>query len=411
VADAWSDQINNDVPPSADVFTKCHSTRLDDYRAAERIGLVPYYREMASESGPVVEHDGRPVIMLGSNNYLGLTGDDRVKRAAIEAVERYGTGCTGSRLMNGTLSLHRELEDELADWMGTEAALVFTAGYLANMGLLSTLVEADDAVFLDSAGHASLIDGARLCNGVLRSFRHNLPSSLHQRLRNWREKHPSGGALVAVDGIYSMEGDRAPVAEIAAVCTEAGARLLVDEAHALGVLGPQGAGASAAEDVQPDLLMGTFSKSLASCGGFIAGPSAVIDYLRITCRPLLFTASGVPAALGAALAATRIARQDSERRETVLARATELHRGLLDLGFAVGPAPEGPIIPIHVGGDWPAARLWRTLLDLGVYTNCAMAPAVPAGRALLRTSVMATHTPEHIHDVLAAFEEARSTLD
>jgi 8-amino-7-oxononanoate synthase len=411
MADAWSDQIAKDRPASADVFSKCQSARLDDYRAAERLGLVPYYREMASQSGPVVEHDGQPVIMLGSNNYLGLTGDERVKRGAIEAVERYGTGCTGSRLMNGTLSLHRELEDELADWMGTEAALVFTAGYLANVGLLSTLVETDDAVFLDSAGHASLIDGARLCNGVLRSFRHNLPSSLHQRLRTWREKHPSGGALVAVDGIYSMEGDRAPVAEIAAVCGEAGARLLVDEAHALGVLGPEGAGVAAADGVAPDLLMGTFSKSLASCGGFIAGPAAVIDYLRITCRPLLFTASGVPAALGAALAATRIARQDSERRETVLTRATELHGGLLELGFAVGPAPEGPIIPIHVGGDWPAARLWRKLLDLGVYTNCAMAPAVPAGRALLRTSVMATHTPDHIHAVLNAFEEARSTLD
>jgi 8-amino-7-oxononanoate synthase len=410
MADAWSDRLTKEAPPSADVFSKCHSARVDDYRAAEQIGLLPYYREMASQSGPVVEHDGRPVIMLGSNNYLGLTGDERVKRAAIEALERYGTGCTGSRLMNGTLSLHRELEDELADWMGTEAALVFTAGYLANMGLLSTLVEADDAVFLDSAGHASMIDGARLCNGVLRSFRHNLPSSLHQRLRAWRDKHPGGGALVAVDGIYSMEGDRAPVAEIAAVCADSGARLLVDEAHALGVLGPQGAGAAAAEGIQPDLVMGTFSKSLASCGGFIAGPRAVIDYLRIACRPLLFTASGVPAALGAALAAARIARQESERREVVLTRASELHRGLRDLGFAIGPEPQGPIVPVHVGGDWAAARLWRTLLDLGVYTNCAVAPAVPPGRALLRTSVMATHTPDHIHDVLVAFEEARSTL-
>jgi 8-amino-7-oxononanoate synthase len=288
---------------------------------------------------------------------------------------------------------------------------VFTAGYLANMGLLSTLVEANDAVFLDSAGHASLIDGARLCNGVLRSFRHNLPSSLHQRLKAWRAKHPNGGALVAVDGIYSMEGDRAPVAEVAAVCAEAGARLLVDEAHALGVLGPQGAGAAADEGVEPDLLMGTFSKSLASCGGFIAGPQAVIDYLRVACRPLLFTASGVPAALGAALASARIARREDDRREAVLTRAAELHAGLRDLGFAVGPDPEGPIVPIRVGGDWPAARLWRRLLDLGVYTNCAIAPAVPPGRALLRTSVMATHTSRHIQDVLVAFEEARSTLD
>jgi 8-amino-7-oxononanoate synthase len=266
-------------------------------------------------------------------------------------------------------------------------------------------------VFLDSAGHASLIDGARLCNGVLRSFRHNLPSSLHQRLKTWRVKHPSGGALVAVDGIYSMEGDRAPVAEIAAVCAQDGARLLVDEAHALGVLGPEGAGAAADEGVQPDLLMGTFSKSLASCGGFIAGPQAVIDYLRIACRPLLFTAAGVPAALGAALAATRIARQDDDRRDAVLTRAAELHAGLQELGYAVGPPPEGPIVAIRIGGDWAAARFWRRLLDLGVYTNCAVPPAVPPGRALLRTSVMATHTAQHISDVLLAFREARSTLD
>jgi 8-amino-7-oxononanoate synthase len=412
MANAWSPSSRRDEPPLSDVFGKCHSPRVEEYRAAEQLGILPYYREMASQSGPVVQHDGRPVIMLGSNNYLGLTGDERVKRAAIEALERYGTGCTGSRLMNGTLLLHRELEDSLADWMRTEASLVFTAGYLANVGVLSTLVEADDAVFLDSVSHASLIDGARLCNGVLRSFRHNLPSSLRQRLRAWRDKNPSGGgALVAVDGIYSMEGDRAPVAEIAAVCAESGARLLVDEAHALGVIGPEGAGAAALEGVHPDLVMGTFSKSLASCGGFIAGPQSVIDYLRIACRPLLFTAAGVPAALGAALEASRIAREDGERRETVLARAAELHRGLRELGFPVGPKPEGPIVPVHVGCDWDAGRLWRTLLDLGVYTNCAVAPAVPPGRALLRTSVMATHTPRHIADVLHAFEAARSTLD
>jgi 8-amino-7-oxononanoate synthase len=412
MADAWSTPSRQDGPPTADVFGKCQSPRVDEYRAAEQQGLLPYYVEMASQSGPVVEHDGHQVIMLGSNNYLGLTGDGRVKRAAQEALDRYGTGCTGSRLMNGTLCLHRELEESLADWMNTEASLVFTTGYLVNVGVLSTLVGADDAVFLDSASHASLIDGARLSNGVLRSFRHNLPSSLRQRLRAWRDRHPSGGgALVAVDGIYSMEGDRAPVAEIAAVCAESGARLLVDEAHALGVVGPHGAGAAAVEGVHPDLVMGTFSKSLASCGGFIAGPQAVIDYLRVACRPLLFTASGVPAALGAALAASHIARHDSERRETVLARAAELHRGLRELGFRVGPEPQGPIVPVHVGGDWDAGRLWRTLLDLGVYTNCAIAPAVPPGRALLRTSVMATHTPRHVHDVLCAFEEARSTLD
>jgi 8-amino-7-oxononanoate synthase len=296
--------------------------------------------------------------------------------------------------------------------MQAEACLVFTTGYMVNLGLVSTLVEANDTVFLDSAGHASLIDGARMSSGMLRSFRHNMPSSLRQRLRSWRNKNPdTGAALVAVDGIYSMEGDLAPVAEIADVCREVGARLLVDEAHALGVVGPAGAGVAAAAGVRPDLVMGTFSKSLASCGGFVSGPREVIDYLRIACRPLLFTASGVPAALGAALAAVHIARADDDRRATVMARAHQLHTGLRDLGYQVGPVPEGPIVPVHVGGEWDTGRLWRALLDHGVYTNCAVAPAVAPGRALLRTSVMATQTSDHINAALQAFEDVRSTLD
>jgi 8-amino-7-oxononanoate synthase len=415
VANPWSTS-NADfavlTAPATDVFGKCVSPRLDAYRAAEQLGLLPYYREMASQSAPVVTHEGKPVIMLGSNNYLGLTGDPRVKRAAIEAVQKYGTGCTGSRLMNGTLDLHRQLEEGLADWLGFDACLVFTTGYAVNLGVVSTLVEANDTVFLDSASHASLIDGGRLSTGTLRSFRHNLPSSLRQRLRTWRERHATaGGALVAVDGIYSMEGDVAPVAEIAEVCAEHGARLLVDEAHALGVLGPEGRGVAAAAGIKPDLVMGTFSKSLASCGGFIAGPQVVIDFLRIACRPLLFTAAGVPAALGAALAAMRIARDGDDLRAAARARVRQLHNGLRELGYRVGPEPMGPIVAIHVGHDWDAGRLWRALLDRGVYTNCAIAPAVTPGRALLRTSVMASHTPGHIAAALSAFEEARSTLD
>jgi 8-amino-7-oxononanoate synthase len=396
---------------SVDLFDKCDSPRLLEYRAAEELGLLPYYREMASQSGPVVVHEGRPVIMLGSNNYLGLTGDPRVKAAAGDAIERYGTGCTGSRLMNGTLQLHRELEETLADWLHTEAALVFSTGYMVNLGLIATLVEANDAVFLDSASHASLIDGARMSTGTFRSFRHNLPSSLRHRLYAWQDKQAvPGAALVAVDGVYSMEGDVAPVAEIAEVCREFGARFLVDEAHALGVLGPDGRGTAAAAGVAPDLVMGTFSKSLASCGGFLAGPQAVIDYLRIACRVMLFTAAGVPAALGAALAAVRIAQADGDRRALVLERARQLHAGLVELGYHVGPEPRGPIVPIHIGEDWDAGRTWRNLLDRGVYTNCAVPPAVPPGRALLRTSVMATHTEEHIAQALRAFEEVRSTL-
>ena len=285
--------------------------------------------------------------MLGSNNYLGLTTDLRVKKAAMDAVARYGTGLTGSRLLNGTLPLHTELEEFLADWVGMEQALVFTTGYTANLGLIATLVQAGDAVFCDSAAHASLVDGARLADGVLRAFRHNRPNSLRRGLQSWRSQTGSGGVLVAVDGIYSMEGDWAPLAEVRALCDQHRARLLVDEAHALGVVGPSGSGTSAARGVRADLIMGTFSKSLASCGGFIAGPAEVIEYLRLYCRPILFTASNVPASLGAALAAAKIAREEDWRRQVVLALAERLRRGLSDLGFHVG-GTESCIVPVHV---------------------------------------------------------------
>ncbi|MGI8777887.1 MAG: aminotransferase class I/II-fold pyridoxal phosphate-dependent enzyme [Acidimicrobiales bacterium] len=392
-----------------DLFAKCDSPRVQEYRMAEALGLLPYFREMDSESGPVVDHDGRQVIMLGSNNYLGLTGDARVKRAALDAVERYGSGCTGSRLMNGSLPLHRELETELADWTGTEACLVFTTGYTANLGLISTLVSSRDAVFVDSSGHASLIDGGRLASGTLKSFRHNSVTSLNRRLKEWMAT-AEGGALVAVDGVYSMEGDLAPLGPVADVCAATGARLLVDEAHALGVLGPEGAGAAADAGVQPDLVMGTFSKSLGSCGGFVGGPTDVIDYLRVSCRPFLFTASGVPAAMAAALAATRIARDEDWRRDAVRDRADQLRQGLCHLGYQAGPEHSAAIVAVQIGDDWHAARLWRCLLDLGVYTNCAVSPAVAPGSALLRTSVIATHTEAQIDRALDAFEVARSTL-
>jgi 8-amino-7-oxononanoate synthase len=350
------------------------------------------------------------VIMLGSNNYLGLTGDERVKRAAIEAVERYGTGCTGSRLMNGTLSLHLELEDELADWMGTEAALVFTAGYLANMGLLSTLVEADDAVFLDSAGHASLIDGARLCNGVLRSFRHNLPSSLHQRLKTWRAKHPSGGALVAVDGIYSMEGDRAPVAEIAAVCAHHGARLLVDEAHALGVLGPSGRGLCAELGVEPDVLIGTLGKAFGSAGGFVTGSAALREYLINRARTFVFTTSAPPPVAAAAVAGIQLAagpegdlrraRLASNRRRLVA--SIQPHLTLPIISHA-GPIP---IIPLILGQDARALATARLLRARGIFVPAIRPPTVPVGTARLRLTLSSEHGDAEIDAAAAALTEA-----
>jgi 8-amino-7-oxononanoate synthase len=381
---------------------------MDEYRLATSLDVMPFYRELDGEIGPTVGFQGRPVVMLGSNNYLGLTTDPRVRAAAVAAVSQYGTGVTGSRLLNGTLKIHLELEEVLADWVGQEAALVFTTGYAANLGLLDSLVGPADAAVVDSAAHASLVDGARFSAGTLRAFRHNRVNSLRRTLRSWREQAGAGGALVAVDGIYSMEGDRAPLPDIVAVCRDFAARLLVDEAHALGVVGQQGSGSAAEAGVRPDLVMGTFSKALASCGGFIAGPREVIDYLKLTSRPLMFTASGVPAALGAALAAARIAREEEWRRRAVRDRAEQLRAGLARLGYQVAPRLESAIVAVHVGDNWHAGLLWRSLLEHGVYTNCAIPPAVP--RALLRTSVMATHTEQDINRALAGFDAAQAQV-
>jgi 8-amino-7-oxononanoate synthase len=390
--------------PQADIFAKVDDPRLDEYRLAESLDLIPFYRELDGEIGPTVSFRGQQLVMLGSNNYLGLTTDPRVRAAAISAVERFGTGVTGSRLLNGTLAIHRQLEELLADWVGLESALVFTTGYAANLGLLGAMVGPDDAAIVDSAAHASLVDGARFSEGTLRAFRHNRSNSLRRTLRSWREQPDAGGALVAVDGIYSMEGDWAPLVEVAGLCTDFGARLLVDEAHALGVVGPRGAGTCAAVGVRPDLIMGTFSKSLASCGGFVAGPRSVIDYLKVTCRPLMFTASGVPAALAAALEAARIAQVEDWRREAVAARAGQLRAGLVGLGYRVSGPAQSPIVAVQVGDNWDAGLLWKSLLDHGVYTNCAIPPAVP--RAMLRTSVMATHSERDIDRALEGFEAA-----
>jgi 8-amino-7-oxononanoate synthase len=390
----------------ADLFRHCAHPRADEYRLAVDLGLLPFFKEMAGASAPTVIYEGRPTIMLGSNNYLGLTTDPRVTKAAVDAVERYGTGCTGSRLLNGTLPLHRELEEELSDWVGAEACLVFTTGYAVNLGTISTLVQPEDAVFVDASSHASILDGAHGSAGSVRYFRHNSVSSLRRRMKEWAADS-KGGALVAVDSVYSMEGDVAPIAPLAAACRELGARILVDEAHALGVLGPSGAGVAAGVGAQPDLVMGTFSKSLASCGGFLAGPRDVIDYLRLAARAFLFTASGVPAALGAALAAARVARTEDWRRDVIHEHVARLCRGLTELGYQVPKGLEAAIVPIYVGDDWEAGRLWRRLLDLGVYTNCVIAPAVRRRGAMLRTSVMATHTDAHIDRALDAFEQAR----
>ena len=417
------------MPTSIDVFAKVRGHEREQLlRAAREADLMPYFRTVESPAMPVVEMEGRPRIMLASNNYLGLTGDERVMQGARDALARYGTGLTGSRLMNGTTPLHLELERELAEWMQTEDAIVFTTGHQANMGALGTLLDSGDTVIVDSGDHASILDGVLLSRAKMRPFRHGRMDKLERALG--RAQDDGGGVLVVVDGVFSMEGDLAPLVEISELCRSFGARLMVDEAHAAGVLGARGAGASELLGVEDrvDLRMGTFSKSLAACGGFLAGDAEVIDYLRISSRAFLFTASAVPAALGAALAALGVLRsaEGPQLLAAVLENARYFAAGLESLGFNVlsgepvrmGPSEDAPaetirtpIIPILVGDDWKAALLWRALYDAGVFTNCALHPAVPPGGALLRTSVMATHDHATLDRALHAFARVKLAFE
>ena len=396
-----------------DVFEKARThDRVEQLAAAKEADLVPYFRVLESAAGPVVEMEGHETIMLGSNNYLGLTGDERVKGAARDALERYGTALTGSRLLNGTIPLHTELEREIAEWMGADDAIVFTTGYQANLGTIGTILGPGDTVICDSGDHASILDGCRLSGARLRPFRHNRMEKLERMLE--RAALDGGGVLVVVDGVFSMEGDIAPLPEIVDLCERHGARLMVDEAHAVGVLGERGTGSCELFGLEDrvDLRMGTFSKSLASCGGFVVGPADVIEYLRIAARAFVFTAAAVPAAVGAALEAVKICRREGgPLYAKLLQNAAYLHEGLTDLGLRVveptrlldGTEAITPVVPVVVGEDWQAVMLWKALFDAGVYTNVALHPAVPPGGALLRTSLMATHEREHLDRALEIF--------
>jgi 8-amino-7-oxononanoate synthase len=410
------------MPTATDLFEKARThERVEQLKAAREHDVLPFFRLIEGEAGPIVEMEGAERVMLGSNNYLGLTGDPRVKQAARDALETYGTGLTGSRLLNGTTPLHQEIEREIAEWMGTGDAIVFTTGYQANVGCLSTLLVPGDTVICDSGDHASIMDGVMMSHAKLRPFRHNRLDKLDQMLE--RAAGDGGGVLVVVDGVYSMEGDVCDLPAIVDLCQKHGARLMVDEAHGVGVLGARGAGACEAfglED-QVDLRMGTFSKSLASCGGFIAGPADVIDFLRIQSRAFLFTASAVPAATGAALAAIKICRspEGPELFAKVLENARYLNRGLHQLGFKVvdpvkmsdGSEMSTSVVPVVIGDDWQAVIFWKALYDAGVYCNVALYPAVPRGHALLRTSVMATHEREHLDRALEIFERVGREAD
>lgn len=389
-----------------DIFDKAKN-----YTAAKEVkeaGLYPYFLAMEGNEGTEAVYQGKRIIMCGSNNYLGLTTDPRVREAANNAVDQYGTSCTGSRFLNGTLELHLELEAELADYVGKEAALVFSTGMQVNLGTISAIVGKGDVVILDKDDHASIVDGAHLSWGEVMRYRHNDLGDLERVLE---KIDPERGKLVVVDGLFSMEGDIAALPEIVLLCKKHNARLMVDDAHAIGVLGGgRGTAAHFGLTDEVDLIMGTFSKSFASLGGFIAGDEEVIHYIQHHARSLIFSASIPPANAATALAALKIMREEPERIERLCGIAEKMRKGFTDLGFDTGNT-ETPVIPIIIGDDMKTFIFWKSLLDNGVYVNAVISPATPPGRQLLRTSYMATHSDEQLDRVLATFEKVGKELD
>lgn len=388
-----------------DIFEKCFG--YTEAREAIKNGSYPYFIPMTESEGTEAVFRGHRMIMCGSNNYLGLTTDPRVHRAAIEAVERFGTSCTGSRFLNGTLELHEKLEHELAEWVGKEAALVFSTGMQTNLGVISALVGRGDVIILDKDDHASLVDGARLAWGETRRVKHN---DMHDLERVLTGIPAEKGRLVVVDGLYSMGGDLAPLPEIAALCKKHGARLMVDDAHGLGVMGGgRGTAAHFGVTDQVDLIMSTFSKSFASLGGFIAGEDQVIHYIKHHARSLIFSASIPAANAAAALAALRIMREEPERAARLTAIGERMRRELRAMGFNIG-ASVSPIIPIIIGDRIKTLTAWKTLFEAGVFVNPILSPAVPEGQDLLRTSYMASHTDEQLDHVLQIYRDVGRQL-
>ena len=388
-----------------DIFEKCCK-----FTAAKEImdaGIYPYFRVIESAQDPEVIVDGKKMIMIGSNNYLGLTNHPRVKEAAIEALRKYGSGCAGSRFLNGTLDIHVNLEKKLARFMRKESALVFSTGFQTNLGVISAIAGKDDVILIDKMNHASIIDGCRLSFSEIKKYRHNDMEDLERLLQQYNDK----GKLIIVDGVFSMEGDIADLPNIVKLARKYGARVMVDDAHGIGVLGRTGRGTAehfGLED-EVDLIMGTYSKSLASIGGFIAASEEVIHYIKHFARALIFSASPPPASIASVSAAIDIIEEEPERRERLRRNTNKMLKGFKALGFDTGRS-ETPIIPLIVGDDQRAFLMAKMLHDKGIFANVAVSPAVPNGNALIRTSYMATHTDEQLDKVLQAFEEVGKAL-
>jgi 8-amino-7-oxononanoate synthase len=388
-----------------DIFEKAHNfTRA---REAQAMGIYPFFIPFEDSEGTVVRYEGREIIMLGANNYLGLTMHPKVREAAIEAIRRYGTSCTGSRFQNGNLSLHSELEERLAAFVGKEAALSFSTGYQTNLGTIAALAGRGDVLVTDKEDHASIVDGCQMASGEMKRFKHNDMKDLERVLGKIDDDK---GKLIIVDGVYSVGGDIAPLPEIVELKEKYGARLMVDDAHSLGVLA-QGHGTSAHFGLtdKVDLIMGTFSKSFASIGGFIAGDEQILHYIQHHARALIFTA-GLPAPnVAAVLATLDIIENEPEYVENLWDNYRYMRKGLEELGYDIG-GTQTPIIPILVGDDTRAILFWKALFEAGLFTNVFISPAVPPNMALLRTSYMATHTREHLDRALNILDEVGHRL-
>jgi len=385
-----------------DLFDKCVQY-YPIVEEAKRTGFYPYFRALDSEPDRRVVIKGKELIMLGSNNYLGLTVHPKVKQAAIDAIKKYGTGCTGSRFLNGTLDLHEELEHKLATFYHKDDCIVFSTGYQTNLGIISSLVRKGDVVIIDKLDHASILDGCQLSFGKAVRFLHNNMEDL-ERVLSCLDKEC--GKLIVVDGIFSMEGDIIDLPNVIKVAKKHKARVMVDDAHSVGVLGEHGSGTTEyfGSDAEVDLIMGTFSKSFASIGGFVVGSKKVITFIRHQARSLLFSASIPPPAVATVLAVLDIIKTEPERRKKLWYNVRKMLAGFKKLGYNTGTSCT-PIIPLHIGDDTKAINFWHDLYKGGIFANPVIPPGVPPSRSLIRTSYMATHTDEDLDEALDIFEK------
>jgi 8-amino-7-oxononanoate synthase len=397
------------VQPRGDVFQKCRNyTR---HKEAEALGLYPYFKAIESGADAEVMIKGRKMIMIGSNNYLGLTTHPAVKEAAKKAIDKYGSGCTGSRFLNGTLDIHEELEHRLAKFVRKEKALLFSTGFQANLGAISVLVGRDDMILCDRMNHASIIDGCRLAFGRTIKFKHNDTEDLERILTSADLEDTNGSNLVITEGVFSMEGDLGELSQIVRLKKRHGFRILLDDAHGIGYMGPNGRSTAEHFGVEKDtdLIMGTFSKSFASLGGFISGETAVIDYIKHNARALIFSASMPPSAVATVLAALDIMEKEPQHRERLWKNVRKMQSAYRDLGFNIG-STQSPVVPIIIGDTEKTLVFWKELFDAGVFVNPIISPAVRADMCLLRTSYMATHTDEELDRVVDIMERTGKKL-